>query len=314
MKRKSLLFLLLFALLAPWAANAQTSLFSEDFEDGTMPTSWTTEGSGSWSVGTGDYSASTGAGHGTYNAKITHGSTGNVTKLITPEMDLSSVTTAELSFMYVMRSWAGDTDELRVYYRTSTDGTWTKIAEYTDAVNSWTNVESLPLLTLSNTYQIAFEFTDKYGYGVGIDYINIEQGAATPKPTNLAVSNVTDNSATLSWNENGTATAWQICLNNDETNLIDATENPYTLNNLNTGGDMAGLVNMGCDYWQFKDVAISGLTVSGTAASSLGMLVNRAWTDSSHAMYLELPTGYTYTIQNIANSGGTEINFNCKHI
>ncbi len=233
MKRKSLLFLLLFALLAPWAANAQTSLFSEDFEDGTMPTSWTTEGSGSWSVGTGDYSASTGAGHGTYNAKITHGSTGNVTKLITPEMDLSSVTTAELSFMYVMRSWAGDTDELRVYYRTSTDGTWTKIAEYTDAVNSWTNVESLPLLTLSNTYQIAFEFTDKYGYGVGIDYINIEQGAATPKPTNLAVSNVTDNSATLSWNENGTATAWQICLNNDETNLIDATENPYTLNNLN---------------------------------------------------------------------------------
>ncbi len=90
---------------------------------------------------------------------------------------------------------------------------------------------------------------------------------------------------------------------NVPTTLEHVTISNCTLNNLNTGGDMAGLVNMGCGYWQFKDVAISGLTVSGTAASSLGMLVNRAWTDSDHAMYLELPTGYSYTIQNVTGSG-----------
>ena len=98
---------------------ARAQLFSENFEGGSMPDGWTTDGPGTWSVGIGDYSLTTGAGEGTYNAKITHSKTDNVTKLITPEIDLSTVTSAELSFMYVMRSWSGDTDELRVYYRAS---------------------------------------------------------------------------------------------------------------------------------------------------------------------------------------------------
>ena len=51
-------------------------------------------------------------------------------------------------------------------------------------------------------------------------------------PTDLTVSNVTSQSATLGWTENGTATSWEICLNGDETNLIDATTNPFTLTNL----------------------------------------------------------------------------------
>lgn len=36
----------------------------------------------------------------------------------------------------------------------------------------------------------------------------------------------------LSWKENGTATQWQICLNGDETDLITADSNPYTLTGL----------------------------------------------------------------------------------
>ena len=51
-------------------------------------------------------------------------------------------------------------------------------------------------------------------------------------PTELTASNITSESATLSWTDNGCATAWQICLNGDETNLIDVTSNPYTLTNL----------------------------------------------------------------------------------
>ncbi len=38
--------------------------------------------------------------------------------------------------------------------------------------------------------------------------------------------------ATLSWTENGSAVAWEICLNDDETNLISATSNPFTLSGL----------------------------------------------------------------------------------
>ena len=163
--KHSLLFLLLAALFMPWAAQAQ-SLFSEGFEGGSIPTGWTTDGPGTWRVGSGDYSSSTGSGDGTYNALITHGSTGSVTKLITPEINLSSVTSANLSFMHIQRSWSGDIDQLKVYYRTSTTGTWTQLVEYTAAVSSWTTEEDIILPNTSATYQLAFEYTDKYGYAL----------------------------------------------------------------------------------------------------------------------------------------------------
>lgn len=58
------------------------------------------------------------------------------------------------------------------------------------------------------------------------------EAPATPKPTGFAVSDVLHNEAKLAWTENGTATSWQICVNNDEENLITVSENPYTLSGL----------------------------------------------------------------------------------
>ena len=54
-----------------------------------------------------------------------------------------------------------------------------------------------------------------------------------PKPTGLTASEVSAHSAVLNWTENGTATAWQICVNEDTNNIIDVTEIPYTLTGLN---------------------------------------------------------------------------------
>ena len=249
MCKKSLLMMLLLALLVPWAANAQTSLFSEDFEGGTMPAGWTTDGPGSWSVGVGDYSTSTGAGHGSYNAKITHGSTGNVTKLITPEIDLSSVASAELSFMHVQRSWAGDIDQLRVYYRTSSSGSWTQIAEYTAAFASWTTEDGIVLPNLSSTYQIAFEHTDKYGYGVGVDNIVIVQGASCPKPADLAAT-PNGQSATLTWTSD--ASSFDVAYsadgtaNPDDLTYTTVTTNSYTKDNLAIDADHYFWVRANC--------------------------------------------------------------------
>ena len=185
-------------LLAVFCFIGARAQFSEDFEGGSMPAGWTTDGPGTWLVGTGDNATTTGAGEGTYNAFIKHGTTGNATKLITPEIDLSSETSPELSFMYVMRSWAGDTDELRVYYRASSSEEWTKLAEYTDAVSAWTTVEGIVLPNPSSTYQLAFEMTDNWGYGVGIDNIVIGT-VSCPKPTNLVATVIDAHSATLAW-------------------------------------------------------------------------------------------------------------------
>ena len=65
------------------------------------------------------------------------------------------------------------------------------------------------------------------------------QGITCRKPTNLAITNVDGNNVTLSWTENGTATAWQIAYglftNDNDYTVVDATTNPFTVTNLGLG-------------------------------------------------------------------------------
>lgn len=142
---------------------------------------WKVQGDGSFGIRTGDYAAATGAHSGTYNVYSGYTSRGAVTKLITPMIDLSTVGSATLSFWHVQRTWGSDQDELRVYYRTAADAEWILIpgAEFTDEISTWTE-ERFVLPNPTATYQIAFEKTDDYGYGVAIDDIEI---AETPRHT-----------------------------------------------------------------------------------------------------------------------------------
>ena len=118
---------------------------------------------------------------------------------------------------------------------------------------------------------------------VRIDYMNMCR-----QPTGLAATDVTSSSATLSWNENGTATAWQVCLNDDTTNLINVTTNPYTLTGLtpetlytvnvraNCGSDVYSLWSSpvtfttpeGCPVPE--EVSVSDITVSGATVAWTG--------------------------------------------
>ncbi|MBR3558848.1 MAG: DUF2436 domain-containing protein, partial [Bacteroidales bacterium] len=55
---------------------------------------------------------------------------------------------------------------------------------------------------------------------------------ACPKPTGLSVLTITSTSATLGWTGNSGDTGWQICLNNDESHLVTANSNPFTVTGL----------------------------------------------------------------------------------
>ena len=238
-----------------------------------MPTGWTTDGNGTWSVATGvggSYPAAAGAGN--KNASITHGTSGDVTKLISPEMDLSSATAAVLSFMHVQMDWFGDVDGLKVYYRTSSTSAWTLLSgqDYSSEVASWTTEEDIPLPNLSSTYQIAFEFTDNYGHGVGIDEVVVMQATSCIKPTGLAASlTVGDGSvATLSWHEAGEATSWEICLNGDEDNLITATDTTYDLTGLTPEQAVTAMVRAVCDGGEYSAWS-TAITFTPTDAFSI---------------------------------------------
>jgi hypothetical protein len=55
-----------------------------------------------------------------------------------------------------------------------------------------------------------------------------------PIPSDLHCTAITTTSATVDWTENGESDTWQICINDDESNLITVTSNnkPYTLTGL----------------------------------------------------------------------------------
>ncbi|MBP1588167.1 MAG: choice-of-anchor J domain-containing protein [Clostridia bacterium] len=152
-------------------------LFFEDFELGSLPDGWTTDAtsdSEGWSVGTGDANPGTGAASGSFNARVTHRTTLSKAGLITPQIVLPEENIfAKLNFCLVNRNWAGDVDQLTVYTRVN-EGAWQKIFSTGEAHESWTQQSlSVPYMLNGDTIQFRFEMTDFYGYGVGIDDVEL---------------------------------------------------------------------------------------------------------------------------------------------
>lgn len=69
-------------------------------------------------------------------------------------------------------------------------------------------------------------------YFVSIDNVQVEMAPACCKPNHPFVSDVDAHTAVLHWETSAAVTAWQIMLNDDEEQLIDATTNPFTLTGL----------------------------------------------------------------------------------
>ena len=76
---------------------------------------------------------------------------------------------------------------------------------------------------------------------------------------------------TLSWNETGTATHWQICLNDDETNLIDVTTNPYVLTGLTPETTYTAKVRAYCST---DEQSTWSSTISFTPTNTYTLTVN----------------------------------------
>lgn len=151
----------------------------EDFEDGgSTPADWTEDvvsGTASWAYLTGNGASNPSTAHGgTYNACLRdYDSADDLVKLISPPLDFTGINSATLTFWHTQEFWPNDQDQLKVYYRTSSSGTWTQIAYYNTNIDVWTEVV-LDLPNLSDDYYIAFEGNAKYGYGVCVDDVLIE--------------------------------------------------------------------------------------------------------------------------------------------
>ncbi len=101
---------------------------------------------------------------------------GDVTKLVTPSLDLSNSEAAGLHFFYSLSN-AGfpPVNQLKIYYRNSSEGEWIQIAYYLDEI-MWDAI-TLDRVDLSDDYYIAFEgiCSNNFNDGIQIDDITITQ-------------------------------------------------------------------------------------------------------------------------------------------
>lgn len=147
--------------------------------------------------------------------------------LITPQFDGSKV----IDFEFKYANYNTKPETFKVGYSTTTKDidafTWGE-----EVVNESTSWQTWSGSFPEGTKYIAIYYYSAYQYYLYVDNLVFTENNGLFKPTDFAVSEVTSNSAKLSWTENGTATAWQICLNGDEENLVAANSNPFVLEGL----------------------------------------------------------------------------------
>ena len=121
------------------------------------------------------------------------------------------------------------------YIWTTTDTTPSETVDYGITLDTSFTIGGNVLLAPENTYYLWVGYMCDAEGEPHINWCRVPAQFTTPAscpvPTDLAVTFITDNLATISWDAHG-GNAWQICLNGDETNLINVTENPYTLSGL----------------------------------------------------------------------------------
>ena len=150
--------------------------FFESFEYG-FPSCWSEEvasGKYGWDNQTGGnngYEHPDNAYKGDYNMIFrSEDYNDNISFLITPTLDITSLPNPVLSFAHTQESWLGDQDMLSVYYKTSSNEEWKELASYTEDIQDWT-LESMILPESSSELTIGFKAIGGYAYGVVLDNI-----------------------------------------------------------------------------------------------------------------------------------------------
>ncbi|MGM0550910.1 MAG: T9SS type A sorting domain-containing protein [Bacteroidota bacterium] len=194
-------------VFATFAMIAQERVvFLENFESTSKPEGWenemvigddgTAEGEiVNWRFETGGYYGYPAEAYqGEYNAIFQkQSSNGEITKLITPAIDLKDVLKPELRFGHIQQAWyvgdVGSIDQLKVYYKRGLDSSWVLLKSYPDGIETWTEqVIQLPDSSKSATYYLGFEGINNWGYGTCIDSVRIiETGVKAKKVENILV-------------------------------------------------------------------------------------------------------------------------------
>ena len=239
--------------------NAVTSFpFTESFEDSSLTRScWSNiqeDGSEDWTYDLGSSGGSIVTAYsGTKNARFVSQDATNspITKLVSPELDLTSLSSPRVVFYYGQEDWFGDQNYTRLLYRDSPTGVWVEIWSDSSNVSSWTEaIVTLP--GASSTYQIAFEGINNWGRANVVDEVTVEETPSCVAPTSMSVDSITTSSAVLSWTAGGSETLWNIeyglsGFTPGTGTTVTGVTNPYTLTGLTSATAYDYYVQADCD-------------------------------------------------------------------
>ncbi len=233
--KKTLLttFVLFMTAMMSFAAVVNDSIYVQkvDFETGEIPEGWTQEyvgsdiyGEHSWVIEEAEKAEYPVAvkDNGNYLLALRNNSTatiGYTTRFISPVMDLSQnkVFQPILVFSHAQQQRTGDFDQLKVFYRSKASDQWVRLdgrngnPEFNHKIAKWQR-DTIQLTSQSDTYQIMFEVTDRFGRGVVLDNIEVRPMPTCEDPYGYIVSGLTTTSATVSWNASFDTDSFEVAL------------------------------------------------------------------------------------------------------
>ena len=199
---------------------------SDDFD-------WTLNDGGTNSANTGPSDDITGGGSYMYTEASNPRDDGDTAIMYSENIDLTNLTNPELNFYYHMYGSAIGDLNIDLY-----DGNnYVNIFSISgDQGDQWFQ-QSIPISTSSNT--VKFRITgilsedsdgDTWPGDIAVDNFEIREAPTCPTPSGLTLSNITSNSAQISWSSSTNANSWVINYNG---NSLTTSSNPTILNNLN---------------------------------------------------------------------------------
>lgn len=223
--------------------------YTQDFEGDVFPPEcWSQE----YVAGTQDWDVDVDAtyGSGSNDATFAVSEYDLVTKLVTPAFDLSSSSNLILTFKHSQAEWAGDQDELRVYYRTSMNSNWVLLQAYTSSITSMTQEEiAIPAAAMSSSCQFAFEATGNYGHGVFLDDVTIKPAPTCGTPS-ISVNGLT---ATITPNELGTPASYELMIGEQTATVTTTTVDLSTVFTLEGSTTYQVSVRTNCGGEDYSD-------------------------------------------------------------
>ena len=234
-----------------------TPPYSENFETvaETFPDCWSQQfdtGSVEWTV-VNPTSNPQGAHSGVKAICMKNNSyTSFITTLVSPTLNLQNLNNATLRFWHVQKKWVNDQDTLAILYRTSPSDDWTLLVSFNQDIPSWT-LDTVLLPNTTSTYQVAFQGTVRYGYGIYLDDISVT-GELIPDTchpaSNLTITDIGNNDITVSWTPDSDTDQWAVCYREAGTETWDSlltTTPPVTINGLQVQTDYEVFVRTYCN-------------------------------------------------------------------